>query len=148
MNARVKGAALAAVVIGTVVLRRLLGRSPSGWSGSGAVDPQRWRVVTVNRSHREVGDNLPEPLAKLGEAVEVRVSAAPGDKGTEIAVRLKATGDGDPSLEDVRRALREAKQILEVGWVLEPNRNTTTRSTLLNAALRRVTEHARRVGRL
>jgi hypothetical protein len=148
MDARVKGTALAAVVTGTVVLRKLLGRPPSGWSGSGAVDPERWRVVTVNRSLAEVGDALPEPLAKLGEALEVRVSAAPGDKGTEIAARLKATGDGNPSVEEVRRALREGKQILEVGWVLEPNRNTTTRPTLLNVGLRWATEHARRVGRL
>jgi hypothetical protein len=148
MDARVKGAALAAVVTGTVVLRKFLGRPPRGWSGSGAADPERWRVVTVNRSLEGVGDVLPEPLAKLGEAVEIRVSEAPGDKGTEIAVRLKATEDGNPSVEDVRHALREAKQILEVGWVLEPNRKTTTRPTLLNAGLRRVTDHARRVGRL
>jgi len=98
----------------------------------GDADPRsRWRSVTVYRSPEEVtpGGQLPAPLAALGDSVEVQVRPAPGDKGTELAARLRvgaATGprtaedpDGDArSREEVRSALREAKQLIEVGEVL------------------------------
>jgi len=113
----------------------------------------RWHFVTINRPPEEVapGGKLPDPLAALGGAVETTVRLAPGGRGTELGARLV---DGEPSgsrpvrrlaakdpTQDVRSALREARQIIEVGEVLLPDRPGTTRSTLrgkpLELALRR-----------
>ena len=69
------------------------------------------------------------PLAELGDLVEVEVRAAPGDKGSELRARLRSpepTGvasaaarlSGDDPRQRVRAALREAKQLIEVGEVL------------------------------
>ncbi|MDZ5661766.1 hypothetical protein SFC79_08330 [Nocardioides sp. S-58] len=91
----------------------------------------RWRSVTINRRQDEVmpSGKLPGPLAALGDSVEVEVRPAPGGKGTELAARLRTAGptgprsvpasseDEDPR-ERVRSALREAKQLIEVGEVL------------------------------
>jgi hypothetical protein len=97
-------------------------------------DPRRWFVVTVYRSPEDVmpDGKLPEPLARLGDAIEVRIRPAPGDKGTELAARLthppasgpaaaKARLHGEDPRQKVRTALREAKSILEVGEVLLPD---------------------------
>ena len=75
------------------------------------------------------GGQLPGPLAALGDLVEVQVRPAPGGKGTELAARLRTpepTGagsavariSGDDPRQQVRSALREAKQLIEVGEVL------------------------------
>jgi hypothetical protein len=87
-----------------------------------------WLAVTVLREPADLdAAALPSPLAKLGEDIEVRVRPAPGDKGTELAARLRgpvsngAKGSrlaGRDPQADIRSALREAKQILEVGEVL------------------------------
>jgi hypothetical protein len=129
-----KGAAAAAVTAGgAAVGRALAGRALGSWPVSRPVQDGhgRWQVVTVNRSPDELlpGGRLPEPLARLGDAVEVRLRAAPGDRGTEVAVRLRhgephaltdlaiqLTGD-DPRLA-VRNALRLTKQQAETGEVL------------------------------
>jgi hypothetical protein len=150
MNSRVKGIVAAATATGGAVLRKALHRAPSGWAGGGAVDAKRWRVVTVNRSIEEVGQSLPKPLEDLGDAIEIQLSTAPGEKGTELAVRLRANGDRDdaPTVGDLRAALRQSKQLLEVGWVLEPDQNRTTEPTVLNAPLRKATGHAQEAGRL
>jgi hypothetical protein len=88
----------------------------------------------------------------MGDAVEVRLRPAPGDKGTEVMARLIGGGaemmDGEEPVRALRSALRRAKQVAEVGWVLEPDRQTTTRPTPLNAPLRQATKHARGEGRL
>lgn len=70
---------------------------------------------------------LPPPLAELGDRIEVRVRAAAGDKGTELAARLRDRAPSgsaasrlsgrDPRAE-LRSALRRAKQLIEVGEVL------------------------------
>ncbi|GGM18892.1 hypothetical protein [Nakamurella endophytica] len=91
----------------------------------------RWRSVTINRSQDEVlpDGRVPGPLAALGDLVEVQVRPAPGGKGTELAARLRGaepTGlrsaaariGGDDPRQQVRSALREAKQLIEVGEVL------------------------------
>jgi hypothetical protein len=91
----------------------------------------RWLVVTVLRPAAEVapGGTLPGPLADLGVPLEIRTRDAPGDKGTELAVRLahpEPTGvragldrlRGRDALGDVRRALRQSKQLLEAGELL------------------------------
>jgi hypothetical protein len=86
-----------------------------------------WLAVTVFRDPSDIDTaNLPAPLADLGDRVEIRVRPAPGDKGTELAARLPDRPAGkaadrlrgaDPQA-DLRSALRQAKQILEVGEVL------------------------------
>ncbi|ADB31044.1 hypothetical protein Kfla_1950 [Kribbella flavida DSM 17836] len=148
MDARVKSLAVVATTAGGAVLRKVLNRAPSGWPSTEHADPERWRVVTVYRSIDEIGETLPEPLAELGDEIEVRLTPAPGDKGTEVAARLRsATGqDSADKLRTLRRALRDAKQILEVGWVLEPGRHTTTQPTALNEPLRKATAHAKEEG--
>lgn len=122
---------------------------------------QRWHTVTVFRPLDEVapGGRAPEPLAALDD-VEVVFRPAPGDRGTEIAVRLrggepsgtaaaiakKITGD-DPRFA-VRRALRETKSLLETGAVLLPDAPSTTRSTILSKPLQYATAHGREEGLL
>lgn len=152
MNKGTKGAAAAAVAAGVAMAqkaRRLVqGDSPAG---GGHQDPTRWRAVTVNVPPQELSV-VPEPLARLDGRVEVRMQPAPGDKGTELAARLTGEGgsqiDGRPALEALRAALRQAKQLCEVGYVLEPDANTTAEPTVLNAPLRAATAHADGEGRL
>jgi hypothetical protein len=109
-------------------LQEAVGGGPTSLDGEAR---SRWRSVTINRSPQEVmpGGTLPGPLAALGDAVEVEVRPAPGGKGTELAARLRAAGPtgprpvpdpgaGDDPREQVRSALRQAKQLIEVGEVL------------------------------
>jgi hypothetical protein len=86
-----------------------------------------WLAVTVLCGPSDIDTTrLPAPLAELGDRIEVRVDAAPGDKGTELAARLRDSGTGSPASRlsgsdpqaDLRSALREAKQLIEVGEVL------------------------------
>ena len=143
-----------AVATGSAAIKKVVGRAPSGWGPSrgAARDPRSWRAVTVNRPIPELGDALPGPLAELGDAVEVRLQPAPGDKGTELHARLTGTRDdqiqGQDPLEALRSALRQAKQVAEVGYVLEADLNTTTERTPLNEPLRQATKHAGGEGRL
>jgi uncharacterized membrane protein len=112
-----------------------------GTNGRG-VQQDRWHVVTVNRSPEEVSSEkpLPGPLAELGDKIEVQIRPAPGDKGTEIAARLRepvpsglsrvqARISGDDPRQSLQRALREAKQLLETGEVLSPDRPPSTKPT-------------------
>jgi hypothetical protein len=102
-------------------------------------DPRRWLAVTVNRAPSDVltDGNPPAPLAELGEAIEVQVRPAPGDRGAELAARLRdpsrigwrgpaAKLHGDEPLQKLRTALRQAKAILEVGEVVLPDAPRTT----------------------
>jgi hypothetical protein len=127
-----KRALTAAVVTaggaGVVLARRLQGRSQAYGSSAGAEPRSRWRAVTINRSPDEVmpDGRIPEPLARLGDLVEVEVAAAPGNKGTELRARLRSPKpesivgrlSGQDPRQQVRSALREAKQLIEVGEVL------------------------------
>jgi hypothetical protein len=155
------GAAAAAVTAGGVAVgRALAGHGRGNWPVVHSADERHahWQVVTVNRSCEELmpDGRLPEPLAELGDRVEVRTCPAPGDRGTELAVRLRVgepsgltgmaahlTGD-DPRLA-LRAALRRAKQVAETGEVLSPDRPPTTR-TLLNRPLDIATGRAREEG--
>jgi hypothetical protein len=105
----------------------------------------------VNRSSDDVGGTTPGPLAELGDAVEVQVHPAPGDKGSELRARWRDGAelpeDQDPA-QVLREALRTSKQVLEVGWVLEPGRHTTNEETVLNAPLRKAIKAARGAGLL
>ena len=111
-------------------------------------DPHRWQVVTVLRTPEEVlpGGARPGPLADLGDAVEVETRLAPGDRGTELAARLRP-GAALPGGQDPRRAvrtgLRESKMLLEVGEILrrdpqpEGRRKPTPTGALLDAVVHR-----------
>lgn len=77
---------------------------------------RRWRAVTVLCAPDRLAD-LPAPLAALGDRVETRVTAAPGDRGTELAARYRGRAS-DEEIGRLRQALREAKQLVEVGEVL------------------------------
>lgn len=116
-------------------------RARSGPSGDDRAH-DRWLTVTVNRPAEEVrpGGRLPTPLRAFDERIEVDVRPAPGDRGTELAVRLKQPPGGartslpgrlagqDPR-QDLRLALRETKALLEAGEVLHPDTPPTTRET-------------------
>jgi hypothetical protein len=90
----------------------------------------RWRAVTIFCRPEEVmpGGQAPTPLAALGE-LEVEVRPAPGGRGTELRARLRRPEPsgvrgavsrltGNDPRQRVRLALREAKQLIEVGEVL------------------------------
>jgi hypothetical protein len=105
--------------------------------------------VTVFREPSDIDTaKLPEPLAEFGDRIEVRVTPAPGGKGTELAARLRdrpSSGSAPSRLSgkdpqaDLRSALRRAKQLIEVGEVLvvDPaphgNRTATPGGALLEA---------------
>jgi hypothetical protein len=97
---------------------------------------------------------VPAPLAELGDLVEVEVRPAPGGKGTELRARLRSpepTGvastaarlSGDDPRQRVRIALREAKQLIEVGEVLRVDptphgrRTSTPTGAIVEAATKR-----------
>ncbi|MGW5048854.1 hypothetical protein [Streptomyces griseoluteus] len=58
----------------------------------------RWHVTTVCASAEEVapGGELPEPLARLGDAIDTQLRPAPGERGTELACRLNDKEDAGP----------------------------------------------------
>jgi hypothetical protein len=112
-------------------IRSLLGRAGQRFGIGEAEhdeDQQRWLVVTVEAPPELVAPDgrLPGPLADLGETVEVQLRPAPGDQGTELAARVRRDGDiGPDDASDagqlrgqLRAALRQAKQLVEVGEVL------------------------------
>jgi hypothetical protein len=151
----IRGATVAVAAVGTAAVKKIVEHVPSGWAPPGATakqDPDRWRAVTVNRPIGDLEGGVPAPLYELGEAVEVRLQPAPGGKGTEIHARLTqhapARINGEEPIEALRLALRQAKQVAEVGYVLEADRNTTTKPTPLNEPLRQATRHAGGEGRL
>lgn len=123
-----KLAILAGAAVGVTAARRSPGVRRRG------DDVNRWLAVTVNRPIGEVEEaGLPAPLAELGDRVEVRVRPAGGDKGTELAARLREPGPtgvvarvaGQDPRQEVRLALRHAKSLLETGEVLQPDPPST-----------------------
>jgi hypothetical protein len=159
MNRTLSRVAVAAGVgAGVVAVRRIATRQ-SG-DGAGQVG-DRWHTVTINRPPGEVTPDgrLPEPLAELGDAVEVQVSPAPGGRGTELAARLRegaptglravaARATGSDPRQQLRAALRQARQLCETGEVLMADRPPTTRRTLRGLPLELATRRARGEGRL
>jgi hypothetical protein len=122
-------ASLAARAAGGVVRLVRTVIDPSATRPAAAGRPASgWLAVTVLVEPSEIdSEKLPEPLAEIGDQIEVRVRPAPGGKGTELAARLRdrrrsgtkvsrLTGK-DPQAE-LRSALRRAKQLIEVGEVL------------------------------
>ncbi|MEV8378820.1 hypothetical protein AB0P21_39145 [Kribbella sp. NPDC056861] len=150
---RVVSMVLAGGVVGGAVVRRIL-QSPRGSTDNES--QRRWLTVTINRPPEEVAPQgrWPDPITDLGDTVEVEVRAAPGGKGTELAVRLRhlrasgsddaaARTEGETPQQAVRSALRQAKQLIEVGEVLRVDpaphgkRRYTPGGLLLDAATRR-----------
>jgi hypothetical protein len=156
MTPRVVSAAVLAAGGAAVVVVRQLQRRVVGGAGSTAEPRSRWRAVTINRSPEEVmpESRVPGPLAELGDLVEVEVRAAPGGKGSELRARLRspepsgaasaaARLSGEDPRQRVRSALREAKQLIEVGEVLRVDptphgrRTATPTGALVEAATKR-----------
>ncbi|GEA88939.1 hypothetical protein [Cellulomonas cellasea] len=141
--------------LGAVAGVLALGALAAARSRSGAV-PDRWHVVTIHRDPADVdvtAAGRPRPLAELGEAVELRVSVAPGDRGTELAARVRpdsglSGSDARDLDEHVRRALRDTRCLLETGEVLRPDDLGTSRATLTNFPLRLALRKAKTGGRL
>jgi hypothetical protein len=108
---------------------------------------RRSHVVTVFRPLSEIeAAPLPGSLKEIADGTEISMRAAPGDRGTEIAVRIpegSAVTDGE-----VRRALRETRSLLEAGDVLLPSGPATTVPTLFNRPLQAATSHGREGGLL
>ncbi len=139
------GLVLGASTIGAVVA--VAARAWSVTRRKGVTGSTRQLVVTVNRPIGTLQERaLPEQLLALGDDVELELRPAPGDKGTEIAARIptgQPTGvkavvarlRGDERRQQVRRALREGKSVIETGEVLEGRRARTTERTLLGAPL-------------
>lgn len=113
----------------------------------GARGPDRWHTVTIYRAPDALG-SLPPPLDKLGMPVEVRITPAPGDRGTELAARIPRSQDGHEDVGRLRTALREARSIAETGEVLTPDAPPTAHPTPLGRPLAYATRHAREEGRL
>jgi hypothetical protein len=112
----------------------------------------RWLAVTVDREPDQLvpGGQLPEPLAALGDRIETRTRPAPDGKGTELAARLRtpaASKDGG-ARQELRAALRRAKQLIEVGevLVLDPIPHGKRTATPAGLALEAVTRRADREG--
>jgi hypothetical protein len=147
-------AAAAATAAGVAVVRR----RRSGTDGTADGPTDRWHTVTINLPPEQVSPDgrSPEPLRGLGDGVEVEMRPAPGGRGTELAARLLDAKPGGPlsrlrgtdPRQALRSALREAKQILETGEVLQANDNRTSHDTLLNRPLQAATDRAGGEGRL
>ena len=155
-----RGVALAGLGVGAGALWRWRSRrAADGVGDKGAAN--RWLLVTVNRPPDEVMSDgrLPDPLARLGEAIEVQVRPAPGGRGTELAARLVDTAPSgasevaarlagqDPG-QAVRAALREAKSLIETGEVLRADEPSTTRATAGGKLVGLATRRAGGEGRL
>lgn len=140
-------------VVGVIVVRHVL---QSSRAHAGGHSRRRWGAVTINRPPEEVAPQgrWPDPIAQLGDSVEVEVRPAPGGKGTELAARLRHSGasrlggtashtKGESSQQAVRSALRQAKQLIEVGEILKVDpaphgkRRRTPGGLLLEAATKR-----------
>jgi hypothetical protein len=140
----------AATEAGGALLGRLQHvRLPGVGQSSVPDDPEtaarRWRAVTVLCSPEQVGTgaDLPAPLATLGDRLEVRITPAPGDRGTELAARYRDR-PSDDDLRALRSALRQAKQLIEVGEVLrvDPAPHGVRKRTRQGAALEGATARA------
>lgn len=136
---------------GAEVLRRLQNNRLPGTGAASVTDDdetaaRRWRAVTVLAAPEQVSQP-PAPLAALGDRVELRIGAAPGDKGTEIAARFR-TRPSDDDLARLRAALRQAKQLIEVGEVLrvEPQPHGSRTPTPQGALLEGMTKRAPKEG--
>lgn len=114
----------------------------------------RWHVITVNKPLEDVTviGGLPEPLARLGDMVEVNMQPAPANQGTELSARLIKDNMGKmnprEALRQLRTALRHSRMVLETGEISQADRNPSTQKTIFNLPVRYVTRHGDGEGRL
>ena len=153
MSRRTTAVAVLAVGGGAVLVVR---RLRAGTAAGADAPRSRWRAVTIAREPEEVmpEGRVPGPLAALGGLVEVAVRVAPGGRGTELRARLNAPepsgaasaaarAAGTDPRQRVRAALREAKQLIEVGEVLRVDptphgrRSATPTGAAVEAAAKR-----------
>jgi hypothetical protein len=145
------------VAVGALAVGRFLWRKPL--DGNRWDRQQRWLIVTVDRPRDEIppGEVWSRPLADWADSIDVELRRAPGDKGTEIAVRLRdAERDrrgflGSRSqVRDIRSALRRTKQLLETGEILrvDPQPHGRRRTTPGSAVVAAVTKRSEREGTL
>jgi hypothetical protein len=154
MNTTAATKAGVAVTATTVALRRALKKRRLTGKDK---DPTGWRVVTVALDEESLhpGGQWPEPLEAWGDAIEVRTRPASGNKGTELAARLRRASprtvpegrDGTTPVQKLRSSLRRAKQLLETGEVLRATEPGTTQPRLSNAPLRAAIKESGGVGR-
>jgi hypothetical protein len=148
-------AAAAAAAVGT----RLAARSTSPFRDQ--PPRNRWLMVTINCPPARFAspDDLPAPVTTLLDKAEVAIRAAPGDRGTELGLRLREPpraglaglvarlSGGDPRRE-LRSALRDAKSLIETGEVVRPAEPPTTRQTVLGRPLELAIRRSGKEGRL
>lgn len=111
-------------------LRHRLSKQPPtpDWTEEEAFsDPFQWQTVTILATPEVIAaeDRLPEPLAELADLIETRLAPAPGGRGTQLSARTRPGPKPDSTIwksEDpsrqIRNALLQAKQLVEVGEVL------------------------------
>lgn len=148
---------------GAVVLLEQRRHRSESQAGRPQPTRSRWLAVTVDRPPQELwpDDELPAPLRALGAGIEVEVRPAPGDKGAEIRARLRdrgprrdtsVSGQGQDAdrVRRLRRALRESKQLVEVGEVLrvDPTPHGRRSNTPMGAAVEFATKRAPEEGLL
>ena len=152
MQKMMTAAAIVAGAAGAAWLTSRLVSSTVGQAVTGSTQGERvnhWLVVTVNCPPERLapdGGQLPEPITKLAGRAEVAVRPAPGDRGTELGLRLKepppdglamaaARLRGDDPRQELRRALRDAKSLIEAGEVIRPDEPPTTHPTVTGKLL-------------
>lgn len=133
MRRVVKSLAISAgIAVGRRLWRRYRRKRGAKSTGPSTDDRDRWLAVSVNAPPEQVEaePRLREVLARPGLRLQMRITPAPGDRGTELAVRLKeqplphdvnltARLAGRDPRQPVRHALRDAKSLLETGEVIE-----------------------------
>jgi len=154
--ARAGAAAVVTVGVATLLLERRRLRS-AGQAGPPSESDSRWHAVTVFRPREEMWPDgrVPDPLAALGSSVEIDLRPAPGGKGTEVRARLRdrtpgGAAAGKDAVRRLRRALRESKQVIEVGEVLlvDPVPHGERKRTPMGAAVEFATDRAPEEGLL
>lgn len=142
----------AGAVVAAALVRKALTVARTGRTTGD--EEERWQVATVHRPPEEVAPEgrLPSPLAELGAAVEVRTRPAPGGRGTELAARAARSGPvrKRPRPPEIRKAVRDAKELLEVGEILrnEPRPHGRRSATPTGWLVDRAEKHAREGGNL
>ena len=132
---------LGLLAAGAGVVRWLASRPGETMTRDGS-PRNRWIMVTINCAPQRLASraDLPEPITRLGDAVDIKICPAPGDRGTELgarlrdATRMKMSGIATRKLDEnprrtVQEALRQAKSLIETGEVLRPDWPPSTHPT-------------------
>lgn len=151
----IRSGAIAAGAVGALVAARRARRAAS----APRKQPPAWLGVTVLAPPERIAPDgeLPEPLRALGDSVEVRMQPAPGERGTELYARPRGAGEGSgvaarltgqDDLGPLRRALREAKSLVEAGEVLRTDATETTHPGPGGRLVAKLDERGMEAGRL